>query len=377
MSPSPLTVSTNRTLLDPPNNAFFWIPEFLHPDVAGVIFGGFWCGRWIASQPHALNTNLITAGRYGDNPDVADSAAVGAIAASTRKGVPPWRYISLLNARIACANLGVGYHLITRFEWASLAMWCNLQGFLPHGNNRNTNPPSDATYTTETAILDLACNARNAGWYANAVGTGPASWNHNGRSNGVADLNGNMWEWNDGLLMQQTTGYPYILASLQVGLARSPYGKSTSVAAGSLTDTNKAWVPDEFLDAGGNIYLYDSAGTLIQVKTSTLANSATQIFFQSATTPAAGPYTILKLIATDITAGMVSANKILTLRNTDADLKPFAIPATSDGSGAAAYGTDGYWFDKAGLRAALVGGNWNNSTNAGVFALNLNTAPAK
>lgn len=27
------------------------------------------------------------------------------------------------------------------------------------------------------------------------------------------------------------------------------------------------------------------------------------------------------------------------------------------------------------LRAALVGGNWNNSTNAGVFALNLNNSP--
>jgi hypothetical protein len=28
------------------------------------------------------------------------------------------------------------------------------------------------------------------------------------------------------------------------------------------------------------------------------------------------------------------------------------------------------------LRAVLVGGNWNNSTNAGVFALNLNNAPS-
>jgi hypothetical protein len=377
-------VTTREKVLFFGNNSepnFFWVPQFTHPDVDGVTFGGFWCGRWLASQPHASNAGDIGGGRYGDNPDVADYAAVGDVAASTRWGVPPWRNISIFEARKACANIGVGYHLITRFEWASLAMWCHMNGylvsgFLPHGNNANTNPPSDITYVTETAQLDLACNARNAGWYANATGTGPAAWNHNGLPNGIADLNGNMWKWNDGLLMQQTTGYPYILASLQVSLARSPYGKSTAVAAGSLTDSNKSWLADEFLDAGGNTYLYDSAGTLIQIKTSTVANNATQIFFQAATTPAAGPYTILRLVATDITAGMASGNRILTLRNTDADLKAFAIPATSDGTGANAYGTDGYLYDKASLRAVLVGGCWGDSPYAGVFALTLDSAPS-
>lgn len=158
-----------------PGYPWFWIPQFTHPDVDSVTFGGFWCGRWLASQPSAWNAGSIGGGRYGDNPDVADLAAVGSVAASTRRGVPPWRYISMLEARKACANIGPGYHLITRFEWASLAMWCHLIGFQPHGNNRNTNPPSDAIYTTETAQLDLACNARNAGWYASLTGTGPAT----------------------------------------------------------------------------------------------------------------------------------------------------------------------------------------------------------
>jgi hypothetical protein len=184
-----------------------------------------------------------------------------------------------------------------------------------------------------------------------------------------------MWEWNDGLLMQQTSGYPYILASLNVSLARSPYGKSTSVAAGSLTDTNKAWIADEFLDAGGNVYLYDAAGALIQVQTSAGANNGTTINFQAATTPAAGAYTIVKLIATDITAGMTSANKVLTLRDADAALNPYALPASSDATGAAEYGNDGWWFDKGSLRAALAGGNWYGGVYAGVFALNLDSSP--
>jgi formylglycine-generating enzyme len=367
------TQITNRFLRSAPDPAFFWVPQFAHPDVAGVTFGGFWCGRWIASQPNARNAGNIGGGRYGDNPDIADSAGVGTVKASTKKGVPAWRYISMLEARKACANLGPGYHLISRFEWASLALWCNMQGFQPHGNNKNSNPPADATFTTETAALDQAAFARNNTYLASLVGTGPATWNHNNAANGIADLNGNMWEWTDGLLMQQTTGYPYVLASLQVSLARSPYGKSTAVAAGSLTDANKGWTADEFLDATGNTYLYDSAGALFQVKTSTVANNATQIFLASGT-PAAGPYTIVKLIATDITAGMTSGNRILTVRNADPVLAPFAIPATSDGTGATAYGKDYYGFDKASLRAALAGGSWGYGARAGVFALYLDSS---
>lgn len=49
----------------------FWVPEFTTPDVEGVTFGGFWAGRFIASQPGAFNA----AG--GDKPLVADNAAVG------------------------------------------------------------------------------------------------------------------------------------------------------------------------------------------------------------------------------------------------------------------------------------------------------------
>lgn len=363
MAISPITL--NPKAADVP---FFWIPPFTHPDVSSVTFGGFYAGRWIASQPGAYNA----AG--GDKPVVADSAAVGSVAAATKRMVSAWRYISMLEARKACANLGPGYHLMTQFEGASIALWCNSQGFQPHGNDRNTNPLSSSDVTTETAILDQAAFARNNTYLASLTGSGPASWNHNNRPDGIADLDGNMWEWRDGLLMQATTGYPYILASLQVSLARSPYGKSTAVANGVLTDVNKAWIADEFLDASGNTFVYDAAGTLLPVAVSTPANTATTI--NVAGTPAAGPYTIVRLVATDITAGITNGTRVLTLRNTDADLKAFAIPATSDSTGATAYGKDGYWFDKTSLRAALVGGYWNTGTGAGVFALNLNTGPA-
>jgi len=85
----------------------------------------------------------------------------------------------------------------------------------------------------------------------------------------------------------------------------------------------------------------------------------------------------------DISAGMVSGQRILTLQNADVDLQPFAVPATSDASGAAKYGTDGYWFNTAdpgsapnNIRSALRGGSWITGTLAGVFALNLINAPS-
>lgn len=352
-----------------------YIPPFTHPDIAGVTFGGFLAGKYQASQPNATPDD--------DNPDVADSTDPGIVPAATRAGVPPWRYITFHQARKACANLGLGWHLITSFEWASLALWSQMNGTQPHGNNKNVNPPADIDYPTETALLDRAGNARNAGWYPCLCGTGPNTWAHNHGADGVFDLNGNMWEWNDGLFLCPASlndnsatphvvtdaggaGYPLVLASLEVTLLKAPYGKSTSVAAGSLTDSNKGWTINQF---AGN-FLYDVAGSLFYID----SNTATALTIDG--TPVAGAYSILKVIATDITAGMASGNKICTLRNANANLKPFAIPATSDATGSDTYGRDGYWFDKTVLRAAIRGGSWYTGVYAGVFALYLAYAPS-
>jgi len=353
-------------------NRMVWIPEFTHDDVAGVTFGGFWAGKYICSQPNATYVN--------DKPDVADSADPGAVPAISQYGVAGWRCVSYWSARKACANLGVGWHLLTAFEWASLAFYSEKHKCMPTGNNANTNPPSDTTWPGQVAKLDLACNARNAGWYANLVGTGPNAWAHNHQADGVMDLNGNMWEWCLGLHMRTAdegaaAGQPLVLASLNVGLTTSPYGSSTATGVNSLTDGNKAWTVNEF----AGMILMDSAGTRHDIA----SNTATVLTLTSGLTPASGVYEILKAVAVDITAGMTTANKILTLRDADADLKAFAIPATSDGTGASKYGTDGYWFDTTdpgsapnAIRSARRGGAWDAGTSAGVFALHLNNVPS-
>ena len=184
--------------------------------------------------------------------------------------------------------------------------------------------------------------------------------------------------------MMATSGYPYVPANLDVSYTGSPYGRGTISGSGGATPTLsldgaginwlKAWTVDEFntdcwcyiAEAGGG------AGALYQVVDTT----PTTLILANGAAPGDGAATfcIFKLIATDVSGGCSSGQKILTLRDADANLKPFAIPATTDGTGAAAYGNDIYYFDKSSLRAALRGGSFLDVASAGVFALHLSNA---
>jgi hypothetical protein len=105
--------------------------------------------------------------------------------------------------------------------------------------------------------------------------------------------------------------------------------------------------------------------------------TATSLLLTNGDAPGNGAATfvICKHVATSI-CDISNFSKILTLRNTDANLKPFAIPATVDATGAAAYGNDYYFFDATALRAALRGGTFLFEGSAGVFCLVLNVAPS-
>ena len=98
----------------------------------------------------------------------------------------------------------------------------------------------------------------------------------------------------------------------------------------------KMWTVDEF---NTDCYCYiaeanSGAGVLYAVTDTT----ATTLTLSGSPANGTATFCMFKLVATDITSGMTSGNKILTLRDTDTNLKAFAIPATSDATGAAAYG---------------------------------------
>lgn len=349
------------------------IPKFTYAaEVADVIFGGFAVDKYICSQPNARPDQ--------GSPDVAHSGAAGAVPAISRPGVPVWDYITLPQAMIACCNKGKGWHLMSAFEWASLAFLAKKLGTQPHGGNNNADPPSDVTYTTEIALLDEHMHTENGDYHRPLPGTGPNTWAHNHLASGVFDLQGLVYQWNMGLFMQ-TDGHVDVLGSLDTSYKKSPYGRGTISGSGGATPTLtldgsgvnwlKAWTADEF--NGMQVYIAET-GAFYTITDTT----ATTLVLSNGDAPGDGTATfvIVKHIGTDITSGMTSGHKILTLRNSDADLKPFAIPATADATGAAAYGTDGYYFDKTALRAAIRGGDFSNGAIAGVFYLNLGSPPS-
>lgn len=574
------------------------IPRFTISEVTGITFGGFVVDKYPCSQPSAVNE----AGTAWY--DVAHSGAAGVVPGISKPGVPVWDYITFPQAMIACANKGKGWHLLTDYEWASLAFLAKKLGTQPHGGNANTNPPSDIDNATETARLDEHLTAENPSYHRALPGTGPNQWAHNHVASGVFDLQGLAWQWI--CMMMTTAGYPLISANKRLSYQEGPAGRGTVSETDTLTcdgsginwmkgwrswlkydaedgsiteglhltgitsgatreiasvidlgtdgilelkpinttvfqdneilafstsglssknitgaadngsgairitsashgystgnklviesvggtteanndDSNPAWVitvidantydldgstftnaytsggtskivtaaaaangteTGEFAtknlnydgqtsnfslgdtvtgattghsarvvvdeDSGdyGVLTLIDATGVFqdneelqVSAVTKALANgtaiscyayiaeaaagagTAYEITASAAQTltlsgsPANGTATfwIYRQINIDITDGMSSSNKILTLRNSDAALKHLALPATSDGTGSSDYGNDAYYFSKSALRATLRGGSFSREADAGVFAESLLYVPS-
>lgn len=96
-------------------------------------------------------------------------------------------------ARSASEAKGRGWHLMTNAEWAAIALWCKANGCLPRGN---TEFGQSHAAPWERAVSG---NRGKDGQTNRCVsGSGPVSWTHNGKSDGIYDMCGNIWEWTAG-----------------------------------------------------------------------------------------------------------------------------------------------------------------------------------
>ena len=89
-----------------------------------------------------------------------------------------------------CEAGGNGRHLMTAAEWGAIALWCRKNGTLPYGNNDFGRDVREQTISARISYEDSA-----AGICRVATGSGPVTWSHNCRADGIWDLNGNVWEW--------------------------------------------------------------------------------------------------------------------------------------------------------------------------------------
>lgn len=93
-----------------------------------------------------------------------------------------------------CKQTGEGFHMMTAAEWGAVALLCQKNGWFPHGNN-----DMGKDIREEKMIANISYHHIDKKVCRVATGTGPIEWSHNRCDDGIWDLNGNVWEWNQGI----------------------------------------------------------------------------------------------------------------------------------------------------------------------------------
>lgn len=106
-----------------------------------------------------------------------------------------------------------GFDMMGNWEWSAIAMWCMANGFQPRGN---TDYGQSHSHPHEHGV--------NVEYDNIATGSGPNAFNHNNAANGIADLVGNIWEWQWGFKM--VDGRIFIAPDNDRALAESAWADS-------------------------------------------------------------------------------------------------------------------------------------------------------
>jgi len=97
-------------------------------------------------------------------------------------------------ARGYCEAKGRGWHMMTKPEYAAIALWCKKNGFMPYGNNNYGKDSRETLAKAIPATFDVDGKTLHT-----LTGTGPITWSHDNTVNGIWDLNGNVSEWTGGI----------------------------------------------------------------------------------------------------------------------------------------------------------------------------------
>ena len=235
-------------------------------------------------------------------------------------------------AKAYCTNKGKGFHLATVAEWAYIALWCRKNGTMPHGNN---NYGCDINHAYETGT-EASKDGNRTGKIL--TGSGPVTWNHNHQGDGICDMNGNVWEWMDG--MRLNNGEINIIAD-------------NNAALGADCDTSAASTLWKAILSDGSLVTPGTSGTLKYdfVSNNVQLTAGTPTFNKDQ--GVGGEYKNMTLAS-----GLVAPELAKAL---------ILYPDEPGGD----YAGDYHWFNPSGERLPLCGGFWGIGASAGVFSLSL------
>ena len=243
----------------------------------------------------------------------------------------PRNYITFDQAVAACKKKGNGWHLNQTGVFALLNLLSQKMGTVPHGN---TNYGKDNYHTYEHGIMPQGETQRTL------TGSGPATWYHNHDSAGIADLNGNLWEWTGGLRL--------VDGEIQI----IPYGNCMKLDCDMSAESTlwKAIMPD------GRLVEPGTAGTLKIDRTS--ASDETPKISTTVTTRTTDSNDTNCIFKNLVAASGVSIPKLLV-----------ALGLFPDSG--ASYGNDHFWARNNGERLPVRGSAFYGTSNSGPSALHL------
>lgn len=170
-------------------NAMFVLPRFSYADLG---------------MTADMGTGDVTAFDVGTG-SIKGEIFIGAYLASGSGAVSaprqdPRTLFDHTAARNACSAKGAGWHLMTAHEWAAIALWCMANGYEPIGNTNFGRSHAKTWIVGDRA--DNRAPGDAAGVGRTQTGSMGSEATHTRTLGGIADLVGNVWEWQDGLLLQ-------------------------------------------------------------------------------------------------------------------------------------------------------------------------------
>lgn len=170
-------------------NAMFVLPRFSYADLG---------------MTADMGTGDVTAFDFGSG-SIKSEIFIGAYLASGSGAVSaprqdPRASLDHTAARNACSAKGAGWHLMTAHEWAAIALWCMANGYEPIGNTNWGRSHAQTRMVGDRA--DNRAPGDTAGTGRTQTGSMGSEATHTRTLGGIADLVGNVWEWQAGLLLQ-------------------------------------------------------------------------------------------------------------------------------------------------------------------------------